>query len=56
MSQGTLQKKLWQRKLNKSTILHTILLLNIYEVHRDPNSWPNPEIFESNRFFAWENS
>ncbi|KAG5306909.1 CP4C1 protein, partial [Acromyrmex insinuator] len=28
----------------------TMLHLNIYGVHRDPNFWSNPEIFDPNRF------
>lgn len=28
----------------------TNVLLNIYGVHRDPNFWPNPDIFDPDRF------
>ncbi|CAL1684726.1 unnamed protein product [Lasius platythorax] len=28
----------------------TILILNIYAVHRDPNFWPNADVFDPNRF------
>lgn len=30
----------------KGTILH----LNIFSAHRDPNFWPNPEVFDPDRF------
>ncbi|KAL0134215.1 hypothetical protein PUN28_001197 [Cardiocondyla obscurior] len=28
----------------------TMMFLNIYGVHRDPNFWPNPKIFNPDRF------
>ncbi|XP_036143836.1 cytochrome P450 4C1 [Monomorium pharaonis] len=28
----------------------TLVLLNIYSAHRDPNFWPNPDIFDPDRF------
>ncbi|EFN66724.1 Probable cytochrome P450 6t1, partial [Camponotus floridanus] len=28
----------------------TSILLNIYGVHRDPNFWPNPEVYDPDRF------
>ncbi|XP_050453532.1 cytochrome P450 4C1-like [Cataglyphis hispanica] len=38
-------------KLNSYIIpAGTILHLNIYGVHTDPNFWPNPEVFDPDRF------
>ncbi|XP_011066201.1 PREDICTED: cytochrome P450 4C1-like [Acromyrmex echinatior] len=28
----------------------TIVHLNIYDIHRDPNFWPNPDVFDPDRF------
>jgi len=30
----------------------TVLHLNIYDIHRDPNFWPNPDVFDPDRFLS----
>lgn len=30
----------------------TVLHLNIYDIHRDPNFWPNPEVYDPDRFLS----
>ncbi|CAH1790745.1 unnamed protein product, partial [Owenia fusiformis] len=32
----------------------TILIPNLYAVHHDPNTWPNPEKFDPSRFIDEE--
>uniref|UniRef100_UPI003B639677 cytochrome P450 4C1-like n=1 Tax=Odontomachus brunneus TaxID=486640 RepID=UPI003B639677 len=38
--------KLYSYVIPAGTIVH----LNIYDVHRDPNFWPNPNVFDPDRF------
>lgn len=33
---------------------NTILLVNAWAIHRDPNVWPNPDVFEPERFQGFE--